>query len=265
MKIIVNGNSLNYSLDGPKSAPTVMLSHSLSANMAMWEAQMAALGRLYRVLRYDTRGHGASGVTPGSYSLTQLALDAVGLLDALTIERVHFVGLSMGGMIGQVLGLEHGRRLSSLCICDSTSRVPADMVGVWDDRIRLAENEGMDALVESTVERWFTAPFRKRHKAEVDKVRRMIVETPVGGYVGCVQAIKRLDLTDRLGAVKTPTLVIVGKDDPSTPPAASEEINRRIGGSKLVVLDDAAHLSNVEQAKAFNDALLGFLGRVPAS
>jgi 3-oxoadipate enol-lactonase len=249
MRITVNGISTNYTLDGPEGAPVVTLSHSLATDSGMWAPTLPALTSRWRVLRYDTRGHGSTEAPRGGYTLEQLADDAVALLRALGVEKTHWVGLSMGGMIGQTLALKAPRMLASLALCDTSSRVPPEAKGTWDERIRTAETQGMEPLVEPTLSRWFTAAFRGRHPEIVEQVARMIRATPVPGYVGCCQAIAALNLTDRLGEITAPTAVIVGEDDPGTPVAASRVIHEGI----------KAHLSNLEQPDAFNRALGGFL------
>jgi 3-oxoadipate enol-lactonase len=180
----------------------------------------------------------------------------------LGIARTHFIGLSMGGMIGQVLGLTSPEMLQSLVLCNTTSRVPLDAKPMWDERIRVAETQGMEPHVEPTIGRWFTAPFRERHPEVVDRVQAMIRATNPRGYIGCCHAIAALDLTDRLAAIRVPTLIIVGEDDPATPVAASRTIHERIHASDLVVLKSASHLSNMEQPEAFNQAMLAFLTKV---
>ena len=259
MKIEINGLNVSYALSGPESAPVVCLSHSLACSAIMWDPQLAALADGFRVLRYDTRGHGETDAPDGPYTLDQLADDAVALLDALEIDKVHWVGLSMGGMIGQSLGIRHPRRLLSLALCDTLSVVPEEAQSIWTERIETARTQGMSPLCEPTLARWFTPAYRERHPPALDSIRRQILATPVAGYIGCCEAIRRIDYLDRLGGIRLPTCVIVGADDPATPPPASEAIHQRIAGSSLTLIDDAAHLSNVEQPEAFNRALLGFL------
>jgi 3-oxoadipate enol-lactonase len=262
MRILANGIVTHYVLEGPVGAPVVTLSHSLAASLEMWEPQVAAMADGYRVLRYDTRGHGGSEVPPGPYTLEMLADDVLGLLEALGVERTHFVGLSMGGMIGQAVALKRPAVLASLVLADTTSRVPPEAGPLWDARIAMAESQGMAALAEGTIERWFTRPFIERAPEVVDRVRMLIRTTPPQGFAGCSQAIRALDYADRLRAIRTPTLIIVGQEDLGTPVAASELMHAAIAGSKLVVLPSAAHLSNVEQAEKFNHAVLGFLADV---
>jgi 3-oxoadipate enol-lactonase len=259
VRVSANGIGVHYTLNGPASAALVVLSHSLATNLSMWDPQAEALAADRRVLRYDTRGHGGTDVVAGPYTLGALAEDAFALLEALGVPRVHFVGLSMGGMIGQLLALQHPEKLRSLVLCDTTSRIPPEARATWDERIRTAETQGMEPHVEPTIGRWFTAPFLARRPSVVDAVRGMIRATDARGYASCCHAIKALDLTDRLSAIRVPTLVVVGQDDVGTPVAASRAIHERIPGSKLVVIPSASHLSNLEQPEAFNEALLSFL------
>jgi 3-oxoadipate enol-lactonase len=262
MKITANGINVNYELEGPASAPVVTLSHSLATNLSMWDPQVPALTSRYRVLRYDTRGHGGTDTPEGPYTLEQLAEDARALLRSLGIARTHFIGLSMGGMIGQVLGLRYPEILSSLVLCDTSSRVPADAGPMWEERIRVAQTQGMEPHVEPTLGRWFTAPFREAHPEVVEPIRSMLRSTSPHGYIGCCRAIARLDLTDRLPEIAVPTLILVGEDDPGTPVAASRVMQERIKGSELVILRSASHLSNLEQPEAFNRAVNDFLARL---
>lgn len=261
MMVKANGIEMHYTLDGPTGAPVVTLSHSLATTLAMWDPQLPALTARYRVLRYDTRGHGGTEAPTGAYSLDGLADDAAALLGALGIARTHWVGLSMGGMIGQTLALRRPDLVASLALCDTSSRVPAEARPTWADRIRTAETQGMEPLVEPTIGRWFTPGFVASRPDVVDPVRAMIRGTSARGYVGCCHAISALDLTDRLGAITVPTLVVVGEEDLGTPVAASRAIQERIPGAELVIIKSASHLSNVEQPGAFTSALTSFLAR----
>jgi 3-oxoadipate enol-lactonase len=249
-------------MDGPASAPVVTLSNSLASNLSMWDPQMKALTARYRVLRYDTRGHGGTDAPAGPYSLEQLAEDARALLQALNIQRTHWIGLSMGGMIGQQLALTSPHLFLSLGLCDTSSRIPPEAKPLWQERIKTAETQGMEPLVEPTIGRWFTAPFREQHKDVVDSVRAMIRSTSPVGYAGCCHAISALNLTDRLSDIKLPTLIVVGEDDQGTPVAASQAIQAKIAGSQLEILKSAAHLSNLEQPEKFTAAVTSFLARV---
>ena len=262
MKVLVNGNQVHYELEGPSSAPVVLLAHSLATNLAMWEPQVKMLAENFRVLRYDALGHGGTEVPAGPYSLDRLATQVVGLLGALGMERVHFMGLSMGGMIAQLLAIRAPRKLASLLLCDTTSRIPPESLALWQERIRIAETEGMEPLVEPTIGRWFTPPFRTAHPDVIDRVRAMIRATPPSGYSGCCHAVSRLDLTAELRTIHSPTLIIAGEEDPSTPLEASRTIQGQISGSELVIIPSASHLSNLEQSEAFNQAVTSFLARV---
>ena len=259
MLIKANGIQINCELSKEKDAPVVVLSHSLGSSMLMWQPQFEVLESHFRVLRYDMRGHGKTEATESAYTLEQLAADVIGLLDALELESVHFVGLSMGGMIGQCLALNYADRLRTLSLCDTAAIIPEDAQPLFEERIRRARDQGMEALVEETLARWFTQPYLKQNSPEVERIRNQILATSLAGFVGCSRAILGLNYVGRLSQIKMPTLIIVGEDDPGTPVAASEAIHKRIQNSKLVVLPSAAHLSNIEQADAFNSALLEFL------
>jgi 3-oxoadipate enol-lactonase len=259
MKISANGIDINHTVEG--QGPWLVMSHSLACNLHMWDGEAKRLSKRYKVLRYDTRGHGESSAPAGAYTLELLADDLHGLLQALGVHATHFVGLSMGGMIGQTYALKYPGVFRSLALCDTTSRYPAEAAGLWAERIKTVEARGMEPLVESTLARWFTEPFRKAHPEVVEKVARMIRSTPAAGYVGCSHAIPKIDLTARLAQIRCASLVLVGKDDPGTPVAMAEEIHHAMPGSKLVIIPSAAHLSNLEQPDAFNRALGDFLGR----
>ena len=267
MKQTSNGIDLYYEIHGDcddGKRPWLVFSHSLACSIAMWAPQLAEFAHRYRVLAFDTRGHGSSDAPPGPYTLDQLADDLHGLLRGVGITAAHFVGLSMGGMIGQVFALRYPGMLKSLTIADSTSRWPPEAIDLFAGRVSIAQAQGMEPLVKSTLERWFTAPFHQSHPSEVDKIGALVRATPVAGYAGCSQAIPRIDTTRRLQEITCPILVIVGRDDPGTPLVMSQEIHGNAPGSELVVLDNAAHLSNIEQAQSFNRALGAFLDRCEA-
>jgi 3-oxoadipate enol-lactonase len=259
MRVKSNGLYLNCELTGKNGAPVVMLSHSLGASLSMWESQRTVLEPHFQVLAYDLRGHGISDAPNGAYSLDQLAEDALGLLEALQIGRVHFVGLSIGGMIGQALALNHADRLLSLALCSTSAQLPPPARPIVQERIETARNQGLAALVDGTLERWFTPGYGQKNPQKVGLVRKQFLATPVDGYIGCSEAIRHLDFLDRLSAITLPTLIMVGAEDVGTPVAASEAIHQRIQGSKLVILPAASHLGNIEQADLFNRHLLEFL------
>lgn len=261
MQIEANGLTMAYEAAGPEDAPTVMFSHSLGSSGVMWDREFDALKANYRVIRYDTRGHGGTQAPDGPYSLDMLGDDAMALMDALGLGPVHWVGLSMGGMIGQNIALREPGRFKSLSLCDTSSRVPAEAVPMWDDRIAAAQQEGMAALAEPTMQRWFTPPYLRNDPPEVAPIRAQFLATPVAGFVGCCHAIKALDYLDRLSAIEIPTLIIVGEEDMGTPVAASEAMHEQIADSELVVVPSAAHLANIEQPGIFDEALFDFIDR----
>ena len=258
MRISANGIQLNFEASGPTDAPTVLMSHSLAATNAMWDPQMDVL-KDYRVVRYDMRGHGHSDAPDIDYTLEMLADDLLALMDALKISNTHYIGLSMGGMIGQMAALKNQDRFLSLSLCDTMSRVTPEMKPAWDERIANARTGGMESLLEGTMSRWFSKDYMAAEPKECDKVRDMIRNTQVTGFCGCCRAIQGLDLTDKISNITTPTQMIVGEDDPGTPVAAHEVMHEKIKGSELVVIPNALHFSNVEQKDVFNDAYMKFL------
>jgi len=261
MKANVNGAGIYHEIHGKEGMPWLVLSHSLACSVRMWDEQIAAFGGRYRILAFDTRGHGQSDATPGPYTLELLADDLKSLLDRLDITRIHFCGLSMGGMIGQTFALKYPGMLASLALADTTSRQPAEAWPTWQDRIRTAEAKGMEPLVEPTLERWFTEPYRKAHPETMQRIGKLIASTPVAGYVGCCHAIPKINLTARLKEIRCPILVVVGELDPATPVAMAREIHDNAPGSALVILPSAAHLSNIEKRDGFNRALEEFLAK----
>jgi len=260
MKIKTNDIETNYIIEG--DGPWLVMSHSLASNLTMWDAQARLLARTFKVLRYDTRGHGGSSALPASYTLDQLADDAKALFDALGITSAHWVGLSMGGMIGETFALKYPGVFQSMVLADTTARRPPNAAEMWGERIRIAQAQGMNALVESTLARWFTDPFRQSRKDVMERIGGHIRNTPVAGFVGCCEAISRVDVLDRLQEIRCPALVIVGEQDHGTPPEMARAIAANLPGAKLVVIPSAAHFSNVEQEKLFNDALVRFLESV---
>lgn len=260
VNITINGLDVHYVIEG--KGPWLAMSHSLGCNVSMWDAQAALLASRFTVLRYDTRGHGRSSAPAGPYTLEQLAGDAKALFDALGITRTHWVGLSMGGMVGQTFALAYPGVLQSLVLADTTSRWPPNAEQMFSDRVRTAREQGMDGTVESTLARWFTEGYRQSHADVVARIGDAIRATPVEGFAGCCAAIARVDLLDHLHEIACPTLVIVGEEDPGTPPEAARRIADSIPGAELVIIPSAAHLSNVEQADAFNRALTSFFDRV---
>ena len=259
MKVKTNGVEINYEIEG--NGPWLTMSHSLACNLHMWDPQMPVLTKQFKVLRFDTRGHGKSSAPAAEYTLDQLADDVKGLFDALGIKHTHWVGLSMGGMIGQALALKHPGVFQSMVLADTASRRPPEAAKMWGDRIKIAREQGMEALVESTLARWFTEPYRNSRKDVMERIGNDIRTTPVAGFIGCCHAISKLDYLDRLKEIKCPVLIMVGEQDHGTPPEAARAIQQNLPGSELKIIPSAAHISNVEQEKVFNDAMSGFLAR----
>ncbi|MGZ5073161.1 MAG: 3-oxoadipate enol-lactonase, partial [Usitatibacter sp.] len=213
----------------------------------------------YRVLRYDARGHGLSAAPEGDYTLDQLVADAVGILDALEVAQAHFAGLSMGGMIGQAFALAHPERLGKLVLANTTSSYGAEGPKMWEARAKAVEEGGMAAITELAMTRYFSEQFRNARADVVERIRARFLATDPAGYIGCCDAIRDLDFTARLGAVRSPTLVIAGAKDAGTPPSMSEAIAKAIPGAKLTVIQGAAHLSAVEKPREFNGLVRRFL------
>lgn len=255
----IQGARIGYRLDGPAGAPTVMLSNSLMSTWQMWAPQLAALTDRYQVLRYDTRGHGQSEVTPGPYRIEQLADDAAELIRQLDVGPVHFVGLSMGGMIAQQLGIRHPALVRSLALCDTASEMPPR--AMWETRFDTAREHGMAGMVDGTIQRWFVPTFPARAPDVIAQVRDMILSIDVEGYVACGSAVRDMSQTHLLNRITAPTLILLGREDPACTLAASEVLHREIPHAEFHVIDDAAHLSNLEQPEQFNRVLRAFIDR----
>ena len=265
MHVEVNGLRVHYSLQGSAQAPVLTVCHCLAANLSMWEPQLKAFSSRYRVLRYDLRGHGQTDPTPGPYSLDLLADDLLALLDALDIDRTHFVGLSLGGMIGLALAVKAPQRVTGLVACDCMSQVSPEARPQWLQRIATVEVQGVAPMVEFMLERWFTGGFRARRPETVKRIGDMIAGTSAMGYLGGCHAIVGSNLADRIGTITAPTLVAAGEHDPATPLAVARHIHDQISGSRLAVIENAAHLGNVEQPQAFTELVLEFLGTLSDS
>jgi 3-oxoadipate enol-lactonase / 4-carboxymuconolactone decarboxylase len=253
----VNGVEVLYELSGPTGAPVVVFSNSLGTTLAMWDGVVPALRGRYRVLRYDTRGHGRSQVVDAPIMIDDLAADLVGLLDRLEIAMAHVVGLSLGGMTGQALASHYPDRVTSLTLLATSAYMPSQQS--WDERASLVRAQGTVAIVEATLGRWFTPDYLTQAPEQVSPVREAFIGTDPVGYAVCCNAIGRMDLRPVIGQISVPTLVIAGADDPATPVPMAEEIRSSIPGAEMIVLPRAAHLLAVEQAEKVGAYLVSFL------
>jgi 3-oxoadipate enol-lactonase len=258
--IIANQIKMAYQIDGLEQGPVVIMSNSLMSSIEMWDQTVGALTDRYRVVRYDTRGHGQTQVTEGPYSISLLAEDLLALMDGLNIRQAHLVGLSMGGMICQYIGANHPERALSLSLCDTACEMPPR--SIWEERFAIAKSQGIAGLVDSTIKRWFLGGFIERATEQIGIVRKMILATPVDGYLGCASAVRDMAQSTILLKIKAPTMVLVGKQDPACTVDQATVLHRLIPHSSLVIIDQAAHLSNIEQPKEFNHVLRSFLDSV---
>ncbi len=254
--IRVNGDNFLVKVDGPATAPVLLLSNSLSSDLSMWDVQVPVWAQRFRVVRYDQRGHGGTDVSAGPYSMDQLGRDVIGIMDALGIETAHWCGLSLGGMVGMWMLTHAPGRIGKAVLANTAAYMgPVDL---WNGRIETARRGGMRALVEPTIERWFPKHFRQAAPATMDRMRSMILRTPVNGYAGCCAAIRDMDQRTAIRSITNPVLVIIGSHDPATKPADGELIASSIRDAKTVVFD-AAHISNIERPAAFTSTVMDFL------
>jgi 3-oxoadipate enol-lactonase len=254
----IDGARIRYRLEGPAGAPFLVLSNSLGTNLDMWKPQVAALTRRFRVLRYDSRGHGLSAVTPGPYSIDRLARDVVALLDQLQIDRAHFCGLSMGGMAGMWLGVHAPQRMDKLVLCNTAPRIGS--AERWNTRIDAVNKGGVEAVADTLMELWFTPRFRRAAADTVRRMRSMLVATSAEGYVASCAAVRDMDQWAALPGMDRPTLIVTGAHDVVTPLAEGRRMAEVVPGAEQVELD-AAHISNIEAADRFNAEVLAFLDR----
>jgi 3-oxoadipate enol-lactonase len=251
-----NGCPIHVEVEGPDNKPVLMLSNSLGTDLHMWDPQVAALTQHFRLVRYDRRGHGKSGVPKGPYTMEMLGRDVLAVLDALKIEKINWCGLSMGGMVGMWLGANAPQRINRL-ILSNTSAYFADKE-IWNGRIKTVREKGLASIVGGTMERWFTQGFREREPKKIAWLSEMFLATNPEGYIACGEAVRDMDHREIIRSITAPTLVIAGRHDPATTVEHGEFIRSRIPGASMTVLD-AAHIANVEQAHDYTDAVLGFL------
>jgi 3-oxoadipate enol-lactonase len=251
---------LHYDMVGDDADPIVCMAHSLTSDSGMWAEQVPFLLQAgFRVLRLDMRGHGGSDSTPGDYSMAMLAHDVVTVWDHLKIERTHLVGLSIGGMISQVLAIEHGQRLLSCMLCDTVFRSPYARAEVPRRNRLVTEARSLLPLVDLNMERRYSNAFKERRPERWSALRATYLNTSIDGYLGCSSAIRDFDVSERLSSVRTPTLVLCGSDDLGTPPASNKELAQRIPGGRYVEIPKGRHFPNVEFAEQFNEIMLSWL------
>ena len=264
MKVKANGININYQVDGseraPERAPWLVFSNSLATSLSMWDQQAAAFKDRFRVLRYDQRGHGETEAPAGRYAFDTLLDDALSLMDVLGIEKTTFAGLSMGGATALGLAERHPERFDRIIVADSPCQSTPQSSQQWEERIGVAQKQGLEALVEPTVGRWFPPETVAANPPYLDKIRAMIRATPVNGFIGCAAALAAHDYASAVATVKCPTLFIVGEKDGTTP-AAMAKLNEKLPGSRFVTLPGAGHISNMDRAAEFNSALRDFLVR----
>jgi 3-oxoadipate enol-lactonase len=258
MRIKANGITFNYAIDGAEGAPWLILSNSLACNVSMWDPQVAELKASFRILRYDQRGHGGTEAPAGRYTFDLLIADVMGLMDALSVTRAHFAGLSMGGATALGLALRYADRLDRIVICDSPCASTAATAQQWEERIVVAQEKGIEALVEPTIARWFPPETVAANPPHLDRVRKMIRTTPVNGFIGCAAALADHDFRSQVGTVTRPVLFVVGEKDGTTP-AAMRQMHETLSSSKFLELPGAGHISNLDQPQMFTRALREFL------
>jgi 3-oxoadipate enol-lactonase len=259
MQVRANGITVNYHIDGAEGAPWLVCSNSLATDLAMWEEQAREFKRRFRVLRYDQRGHGATEAPAGRYTFEILIADVLGLMDVLGVGKAHFAGLSMGGATALGLAQLHPERLEKVIVCDSPCQSTPVSAQQWEERIAVAQKDGMEALVEPTVARWFPPEVIKANPPYLDRIRQMIRKTPVNGFIGCAAALANHNFAQAVGTVKRPVLFLAGEKDGVTP-AAMRNLSAALSGSRYVELAGAGHISNLDQPAAFNRAVSDFLG-----
>ncbi len=251
-----DGFRTHYELDGTASAPVLALSNSLGTNLSMWNSQIAHFARTFRVLRYDTRGHGQSSVTPGNYTIELLANDLLHLLDYLKIPQASFCGLSMGGMIGLWLGINRPERFDKLVLCNTAAKIGT--AEFWSDRIEKVKREGTQSIAQGLLERWFTLTFRSQSVEIVEAAKQMLLDTSAEGYAACCAAVRDGDFREQLKQIRVPTLIVAGAQDPVIPLPDAHFMIEQIPGPQYLELQ-ASHLSAVEATDAFGEGVLRFL------
>jgi 3-oxoadipate enol-lactonase len=263
MQATINGIRMIYDVSGAENGPPVVLHHSLAMNLSLWDELAAALAPKYRVIRFDARGHGRTEATKAPYTFELLSDDVVGLMDHLEVPKAHFVGLSMGGMVGQYLGLLYPNRFASLTLASTSSRVPPEGRALWQQRVKDTREKGIESQVQVAIPRWVTEANKVAKPEVLARLTKNLLGTSVDGFCGWGGAIATLDVTDRLKAITLPTQVIVGEEDPGTPPAAARGIHGEIKGSTLIVAPKLSHMLCTEEPAIFNGYITAFLDKQP--
>ena len=251
-----NNCPIYYEVEGPENKPVLMFCNSLGTTLHMWDGQMREVTKHFRVLRYDRRGHGKSGVPAGPYTLEMLGRDALAVLDAAKIEKPNWCGLSMGGMVGMWLGANAPQRVNKLILSNTSAYFENKQI--WNDRIKIVQEKGLQAIVGGTLERGFTKNFREREPQKVKAIADMFLATKPEGYIACGQAVRDMDHREIIKSIRAPTMVIAGKQDAGTTPEMGEYIHKNVPGSSITLFD-AAHIANIECRDAYTKAVLGFL------
>lgn len=261
-RVRVEGGTLFTTIDEPANSksPSILLSNSLATTHRLWDPQVAFLTKGYRVIRYDTRGHGASDVPPAPYELVQLVADAYAVLDHFAVEHTAFMGISLGGITGIGLALTHPDRIERLICCDARADAPAAFLRAWEERVETVRRGGVGTVAAPTLERWLRPEFRASESDSVKHLDEMFRSTPVDGYVGCVAALKRLDYLKRLAELRVPTLYVVGSEDSAAPAPLMRDMARKTPNAELIVIEGSAHLPNLDNSAAFNRSIAPFLG-----
>lgn len=259
-QVDVNGIKIDYRVDGKEGAPYLTFITGIANDHTMWDAQVAVLGKDYRILRYDLRGHGDTQATEGDYSMELLVRDHLGLLNELNIQKAHLVGLGLGGAIAQAFAIENSHRVNALVPCCCRAKMVPDFAVLWQKLRAAVAKDGIDVIVEPTVQRWFSDEFKAANPQELQKVRNMIRGTTTLGYLGVTAAFLRLDIEDRLPQIKAPTLFISGAEDKmGGPPDLMSELAKKVPGARHRSIPKAAHIANIQNPAGFNTVLGDFL------
>jgi len=253
-----NGCPIHFEVEGAADKPVLMFCNSLGTTLHMWDGQMPAVTRHFRIVRYDRRGHGKSGVPAGPYSMEMLGRDALAVLDAAKVEKTNWCGLSMGGMVGMWLGANAPQRVNRLILSNTSAYFENKQI--WNDRIKTVQEKGLQAIVGGTLERWFTAGFREREPQKVKAIGEMFLGTKLEGYIACGQAVRDMDHREIVKTITAPTMIVAGKQDAGTTVEMAEYLRNNIPGASMTLFD-AAHIANIECGDAYTDAVLGFLAK----